>query len=274
MTDAYDRRGMMQLIAGAAAAGAATAGSAQQPAAMDHPMPASTQLPGPRPKVAMLVYPRMVALDLVGPQTLFNIGQCDIHLVWKDKSPIPTDLFPITPTHSFVECPADLDVLFVPGGIMGTVACMNDPAVMAFLADRGSRAKWVTSVCTGGLVLGAAGLLRGYRANAFWPVRHLLPIMGAILDDGRVVTDRNRMTGGGVTAGIDFGLTLLAKLRGEAVARRAQLTIEYAPAPPYRSGTPAEAGEELTGSIRKSRVWMDESARTAAVAAARRLGIS
>lgn len=198
----------------------------------------------------------------------------DVQLVWKDKTPVSTDVrIPFTATQTFDECPKDLDVLFVPGGILGTVDCMNDLDVCAFLADRGSRAKWVTSVCTGGLIIAAAGLLKGYDATAYWPVADLLPLMGARHVDKRVVRDRNRMTGGGVTAGIDFALTLAAEMRGEEAARRAQLIIEYSPEPPFANGTPREAGPERVAATLERRKGMDGRARVAAEAAGKRLGI-
>jgi putative intracellular protease/amidase len=225
-------------------------------------------------KIAMLVHPKMVALDLIGPLTVFNILRCDVHLVWKDRTPVSTDVgIPFAPTQTFAECPADLDVLFVPGGITGTVDCMNDRVVTDFLADRGARAKWVTSVCTGSLVLGAAGLLRGYDATSHWTVVDVLPTLGARYRDARIVTDRNRVTGGGVTAGIDFGLSLAAHLLGEEAARRSQLVIEYAPAPPFRSGTPAEADPGLVAKVRVNRPEVNRQVREAAAAAATRLGI-
>ncbi len=226
------------------------------------------------PKVAMLIHPKMVALDLIGPMTVFNIMRFEVQLVWKNKAPISTDVgIPLTATQTFEECPRDLDVIFVPGGIMGTIACMNDPDVCTFLMDRGSRAKWVTSVCTGGLLLGAAGLLKGYDATAYWAVADLLPLMGARYVDNRVVRDRNRMTGGGVTAGIDFALALVAEMNGEEASRRAQLTIEYAPEPPFANGTPQQAGSERVAAMRNSRKQMDEQARLAAEAAGKRLGV-
>ena len=271
------RRHLLKLIAAGSALGAAANTSAQgMPATtMDHAMPAGTMLPGRKPKVAMLVYPRMVMLDLVGPQTALNIAQCEIHLVWKDKTPVPTELgISVTPTTTFAECPQDVDVVFVPGGIMGTTACMNDPEVLSFLANTGARAKYVTSVCTGALVLGAAGLLKGYRAATYWPVMDILPILGATPVHDRVVIDRNRMTGGGVTAGIDFGLVLAEKLRGREMAERVQLTIEYAPKPPFHSGTPEEADPALVGKLKAGRVGMDGGARKAAMAAAQRLNLS
>ncbi len=232
-------------------------------------------LPPDAPKVALMVYPNMVALDLIGPMTVFKIARFDVQLVWKDKMPVSTDVgIPIGATQTFDTCPRDLDILFVPGGIIGTTDCMNDPDVCAFLADRGARAKWVTSVCTGGLMLGAAGLLNGYDATAHWAVADLLPLMGARHVDKRVVKDRNRITAGGVTAGIDFALTMVADMKGEELARRIQLVIEYAPEPPFHNGTPAEAGPVRTDAMRQSRKWMDEQARKAAEQARVRLGLA
>lgn len=272
MTSAIDRRALLT-IGTLLAAGAALPASAEDQTEADH-MRSMMEKPRDAPKVAMLVYPRMVALDLIGPMTVFNIMRFDVQLVWKDKTPVSTDVgIPLTATQTFEECPKGLDVLFVPGGSMGTIACMNDPEVCSFLADRGSRAKWVTSVCTGGLVLAAAGLLKGYDATAYWPVANLLPLMGARHVDKRVVRDRNRMTGGGVTAGIDFALALAAEMKGEEAARRAQLIIEYAPEPPFANGTPQQAGPERAAEMRKSRTWMDGRARAAAEAAGKRLGV-
>lgn len=229
---------------------------------------------GGRPRVAMLVYPQMVLLDLVGPQTALKIAGCDIDLVGKDERPVMTDVgIAIAPTTTFASYAATPDVLFVPGGIMGTIACMNDDATLAFVGAKGASAKWVTSVCTGSLVLGAAGLLKGYRATSHWAVRDLLPIMGATMSADRVVEDRNRMTGGGVTAGIDFGLTLIERMIDRATAERVQLTIEYAPAPPLRAGTPEQAGPEMVSAMRARRASMDSPARQAAERAAARLGI-
>lgn len=156
---------------------------------------------------------------------------------------------------------------------MGSIACMKNPALLEFLADRGARARYVTSVCTGGLVLGAAGLLRGYRATALWGVVDLLPVMGAIKADARVVEDRNRVTGAGATAGLDFGLALAVLLRGQEAAERIQLILEYEPEPPFHKGTPTLMGPERMAKIRAGRVWMDGQAREAALVAAQRLGI-
>ena len=271
MTDMLDRRALLALSA-LASAGAALPAAAQTG---ERPARDPMAIAPDAPKVAMLVYPRMVALDLIGPMTVFNIMRWNVQLVWKDRAPVATDVgVPFAATQSFAQCAGDLDVLFVPGGVMGTVACMNDPEVCGFLADRGARAKWVTSVCTGSLALGAAGLLKGYDATAHWAVADLLPLMGARHVDKRVVRDRNRMTAGGVTAGIDFGLALAAAIAGEEAARRVQLMIEYAPAPPFRNGTPAEAGAERVAAMRKGRTWMDAQARQAAEAAGKRLRVA
>jgi cyclohexyl-isocyanide hydratase len=223
----------------------------------------------------MLVYPRMIMIDLACPQTILTILGSDIHLVGKSLQPVTTDIgINVTPTTTFADCPADLDVLFVPGGLMGSIAAMKDQATLDFLVARAPTAKYVTSVCTGGLVLGAAGLLRGYRATAHWGVADLLPLMGATQVHERVVQDRNRVTGAGATAGLDFGLTLAALLRGEEEAKRVQLILEYSPQPPFKAGTPDEVGPEKLAEARKSRVWMDGQARQAAEAAASRLGLA
>jgi cyclohexyl-isocyanide hydratase len=223
-------------------------------------------------QVGMVVYPDMVLLDLVGPQTALSLGMAEIHLVWKSKTPVSTDVgVPILPTRTFADAPKDLDVLFVPGGLKGSTACMSDPEVLAFLADRGARARYVTSVCTGSLMLGAAGLLKGYNATSHWYVRDLLPLMGATTKYERIVTDRNRITAGGVTAGLDFGLSIVAALRGEDFARRVQLTLEYSPAPPFKSGTPEEAGAVITEDVRGRRAPLIAAAKAAAEAAGKRI---
>ncbi|MGO2489858.1 MAG: DJ-1/PfpI family protein [Pseudomonas helleri] len=237
------------------------------------PMP-RTKAPGAGRKVAMLIHPRMALLDLVGPQTILRILGCDIYLVAKTLDPVSTDVgISVTPDITFDHCPNDLDVLFVPGGLMGSLVAMEDQQTLSFLADRGASAKYVTGVCTGGLVLAAAGLLKGYRATAHWGVVDLLPLMGAVHERGRVVHDRNRLTGGGVTAGLDFGLTLASQLCGEDAAKHVQLIIEYSPEPPFHSGTPEEVGAERMIEERKGRVWMDGQARQASERAAARLGL-
>ncbi len=269
------------LLAGSAAAiGMAKAAAAQQadPHAghMGHDMPARPMMgvfgkkgagPG-RPVIAMLIHPKMVLQDLVGPLTVFNIMHAEIHLVWKSLTPVPSEMgIPIMPSTSFADCPANLDILFVPGGLDGSIAMMEDDEVLAFLKAKAETAKYVTSVCTGALVLGAAGLLKGYKATTLWNVRDVLPLMGAKLTKGRVVQDRNRITGGGVTAGIDFGLTLCALLKGRVEAERVQLTIEYAPAPPFNAGEPETAPKAIVERLLTARAPVTAKAR--AIAAAR-----
>jgi cyclohexyl-isocyanide hydratase len=212
---------------------------------------------------AMLLYPGLTALDLVGPQAPFSRFM-DVHLVWKTLDPVVADSgMTITPTTTLAECPDDLDVLFVPGG-RGQVQHLDDMEVLAFLADRGSRARYVTSVCGGSLILGAAGLLRGYRAATHWTARHLLAAFGARNVDDRVVIDRNRITGGGVTAGLDFGLTVVSEMFGEESAKVTQLALEYDPQPPFDVGSPEKAGAELTALVTAS--MGDLNDQTAAVA--------
>ncbi len=192
-------------------------------------------------QVGMLLYPGLTLLDLIGPHTVWS-WHAKIHLVWKTRDLIVSDSgIGIQPTTTFADCPHDLDVLFVPGGF-GTAAVMQDREVLGFLAARAAHATYVTSVCTGSLILGAAGLLRGYKATSHWASRDILPMFGAEPVEARVVVDRNRITGGGVTAGIDFGLVLLAKLRGDDIAKVTQLAMEYDPEPPFQAGSPKGAG--------------------------------
>jgi cyclohexyl-isocyanide hydratase len=215
-----------------------------------------------RPKIAMLVHPKMVMQDLIGPLTVFNLLHSEIHLVWKKHEPVMTEVgLPVMPSTPFANCPANLDVLFVPGGLEGSMMMMEDQEVLEFLADRGKRARYVTSDCTGSLVLGAAGLLRGYRATGHWYIRDLLSLLGATPVNARVVHDRNRLTGGGVTAGIDFGLTLASLLRSREDAEWIQLVIEYAPTPPFNAGVPETAPRAVYERLM--------SARSPAIAAAR-----
>ncbi len=194
-----------------------------------------------RLQIGMLLYPGLSALDLVGPHPFFaELSNTEVHLLWKNKDPVVSSLgYSIVPTTSIRDCPRDLDVVFVPGGTSGTFVMMDDDEILSFLAERSSRARYVTSVCTGSLILGAAGLLKGYQATSHWRFRDLLPMFGATPVEERVVTDRNRITGGGVTAGIDFGLVIASRLRGRQAAEVLQLYNEYDPHPPFAAGTPA-----------------------------------
>lgn len=174
----------------------------------------------------MLLYPGMTLLDLIGPQSCFISLAMTVHLVWKTRDPITTDSnVTLVPTTAFAECPQNLEILFVPGSTRDTATMIRDAEVQSFLSSRGGRAKLVTSVCTGSLILGAAGLLRGYEATSHWLGRELLPLVGAERIDARYVEDRNRITGAGVTSGIDFSLRLVEKLRGRQLAEVTQLML-------------------------------------------------
>ncbi|MCD2315041.1 DJ-1/PfpI family protein [Sphingomonas sp. IC-11] len=197
-------------------------------------------------RVVFLLFPSLTQLDLTGPaQVLARLGgDARQDLVWRSRDPVMTDAgFAIVPTATFDEV-ASVDILCIPGGV-GVNAVIADDEVMGWVQEVGAKATWVTSVCTGSLILGAAGLLRGYRATSHWAWRDMLSLFGATPTTERVVIDRNRVTGGGVTAGIDFALSLTALLRGEAHARAVQLSMEYDPAPPFDAGSPDRAGEPL-----------------------------
>jgi cyclohexyl-isocyanide hydratase len=200
--------------------------------------------------IAFLLFPDVTQLDLTGPaQVLSRLGDVRIDLVAKTRDPVRTDAqFDLLPTASFAEVP-QTDILCVPGGF-GTVAAMEDEATLAWLRRVGAEASWVTSVCTGSLLLAAAGLLKGYRAACHWASREQLAWFGAEPVAERVVFDRNRVTGGGVTAGIDFALALTAAIRGEDHARFVQLSLEYDPAPPFDSGSPERADAETIARYR------------------------
>jgi len=195
--------------------------------------------------IGFLLFPHGTQLDLTGPaQILSRVPGAQVHLVWKTLAPVPTDVgFTINPTTTFDECPP-LDVLCVPGGF-GIEQLFGDRETLAFLRRQGDSARYVTSVCNGSLVLGAAGLLAGYRSACHWMWLPLLERFGAMPVAARIVRDRNRISGGGVTAGIDFGLALAAELAGEDAARMIQLALEYDPHPPFDAGSPQTAGSAL-----------------------------
>jgi len=188
--------------------------------------------------IGFLLFPHVTQLDLTGPaQILSRVPGAQVHLVWKTRDPVPTDVgFTINPTTSFADCPP-LDVLCVPGGF-GIEKLFGDADTLAFLRRQGGQARYVTSVCNGSLVLGAAGLLDGYLSACHWIWLPLLTRFGAVPVAERIVRDRNRISGGGVTAGIDFALTVTADIAGEEFAQSVQLRMEYAPAPPFDAGRP------------------------------------
>ncbi len=191
--------------------------------------------------IGLLLFPRLTQLDLTGPFEVFaNTPGATVHLLWKSLDPVRAITgMAIVPDTTLADCP-QLDVICVPGG-SGVAEVMEDPEVLDFLRRQAAGARYVTSVCTGALVLGAAGLLRGKRATTHWGSHDFLATLGAIPTQGRVVRDGNVFTGGGVTAGIDFALTLVAEMCGPEVAQAIQLQIEYAPAPPFDSGSPETA---------------------------------
>ena len=196
-------------------------------------------------QIGFLLFPKLTQLDLAGPVQVFSsVPDWQLHLIWKRIEPVPSDsVLTLTPTITFADCP-QCDVICVPGGV-GSDDMVNDEEVLAFLRRQAEGAKYITSVCTGALVLGAAGLLSGYRAATHWTAREFLVPFGAIPSRERVCIDRNRITGGGVTAGIDFALTLVSHLVDRKTAEAIQLRIEYNPAPPFNAGSPDTAPADI-----------------------------
>jgi cyclohexyl-isocyanide hydratase len=192
-------------------------------------------------RFGILVFPNVQQLDLTGPyEVLATAKGAEVELVWKDLNPVMSSTrLPLSPTATFDGCPP-LDVLCIPGG-GGVNALLEDEVVLDVVRERAAAARYVTSVCSGALLLGAAGLLEGKRATTHWYAHDFLTEFGAIPVDARIVEDGKLITAGGVTSGIDFGLALVARVFGQAEAETVQLSLEYAPAPPFRAGTPAEA---------------------------------
>jgi cyclohexyl-isocyanide hydratase len=224
--------------------------------------------------IAFLPFPGMTQLDMTGPaQFLSRMPGAKVSYVWKTRNPVPTDAgFAIVPTATFGEMPK-ADILCVPGGV-GVADVMNDDEALGWVRRVGADAQWVTSVCTGSLILGAAGLLRGYKATTHWAWHHHLALFGAEPVKARVVIDRNRVTGGGVTAGIDFALTLIAQIHGADVARTIQLGFEYDPAPPVDAGSPEKAGEATVAAYRAAVGKAFPAREAELVETAARLGFS
>ena len=200
------------------------------------------------------IFPNLTQLDFMGPvQFLSRLPGAVVHVAAASLDPVPTDCHvELVPNVTFADCP-QADIVCVPGGF-GVREALHDGRTVPFIAAQAPSARWVTSVCTGAFLLGAAGLLAGKRATCHWAYTHLLPLVGAEHQPGRVVEDGHVITAGGVTSGIDFALTLIAREAGEEVARMIQLALEYDPAPPFPGGHPDSSGVERTGEL-KARVY-------------------
>lgn len=222
-------------------------------------------------QIGLLLFPDVTQLDLTGPWEVFaRTPGVECHLIWKDLQPVRSDRgLSILSTTTFADCPP-LDVICVPGG-PGQIALMSDDITLNFLRQQADQAKWVTSVCTGSLVLGAAGLLKGYRATSHWSSIDQLALLGAEPVSQRVVRDRNRISGAGVTSGIDFALTLVAEIAGDAVAKSVQLQMEYDPEPPFTSGSPHTASPQEVEQARAKMAEFLATRRAATERAALRL---
>jgi cyclohexyl-isocyanide hydratase len=202
-------------------------------------------------QIGLVIFPKVTQLDLTGPLQVFAaVPNASVHLIWKRIEPVPSDsVLTLTPTVTFADCP-QLDVICVPGG-QGINDMVNDEEVLEFLRKQTKGAKYITSVCTGSLVLGAAGLLKGYKATTHWTAIEFLSQFGATPEKTRVCVDRNRVTGGGVTAGIDFALTLVSIMVNRETAEAIQLGLEYNPAPPFNAGSPDTAPPEVLARARE-----------------------
>ena len=221
--------------------------------------------------VGMVLFPDLTQLDLTGPYEVFTrMPNTTVHLVAATLAPVRSERgLTITPDVTFDQV-SPVDILFVPGG-PGVDPLMEDSALLEFLRKQAAQARYATSVCTGALLLGAAGLLRGYRATTHWLSLDLLLLFGAQPVQERVVIDRNRITGGGVTAGIDFGLVVAAEIYGANVAQAIQLSIEYNPQPPFQSGSPQTAPADVVERLTRLRQPMQSNRRSIAERAAARL---
>jgi cyclohexyl-isocyanide hydratase len=224
-------------------------------------------------RIGMLIFPRLTQLDMTGPyEVLARLPDTAVELVARTLAPVKTDRgMQIVPSTTYADCPP-LDVIMVPGG-PGQQDLMEDEETLGFLRRQAAGARYVTSVCTGSLVLAAAGLLKGKRATCHWAaIEHLKPL-GAVPVREKVVIDGNIVTGAGVTSGIDFALTLAAILESEQVAREIQLQIEYDPAPPFDSGSPKTAAPEVVERLQARGAQLSEARKTVAARVGRKLGV-
>jgi cyclohexyl-isocyanide hydratase len=224
-------------------------------------------------RIGMLIFPRLTQLDMTGPyEVLARLPDTKVELVARSLDPVTTDRgMQIVPTVTYASCPP-LDVVIVPGG-PGQQDLMEDEEALSFLRRQAAGAKYVTSVCTGSLVLGAAGLLKGKRATSHWAAIDHLALLGAIPVSEKVVVDGNVVTGAGVTSGIDFALALAAILESEEVAREIQLQIEYDPAPPFNSGSPKTAAPALVERLRARMAPLNEARQVVAARVGKKLGV-
>lgn len=201
--------------------------------------------------IVFVLFDRVTQLDFAGPvQFLSRIPGAHVHVAAKNVAPVATDCgFSLLPTVAFADCP-QADIMCVPGGV-GVADALSDSALIAFVSEQAKGAQWVTSVCTGAFILGAAGLIGGRRVTTHWGYTHLLGKFGATYEKARIVRDGNLVTAGGVTSGIDFALELIAQTAGEDVARTIQLSLEYDPAPPFPGGTPDTSPAPIVRGIRE-----------------------
>lgn len=221
--------------------------------------------------IGLLLFPALTQLDLTGPFEVFaRAPDTKVHLIWKNLELVVSDRgMAIQPTTTFDACPA-LDIICIPGG-PGQINLMEDEEVLSFIRAKSKQAKLVTSVCTGSLVLGAAGLLKGYKATTHWASLDQLALLGAEPVNERVVRDRNRITGAGVTSGIDFALSVVSEMFGPDIAQNIQLHMEYDPAPPFDCGSPRSASEEQLKKAQQQVAPFIEKRRQATLKAAARL---
>lgn len=223
-------------------------------------------------RIGMLIFPRLTQLDMTGPyEVLARLPDTAVELIARTRDPVTTDRgMQIVPTTTYAECPP-LDIVMVPGG-PGQQDLMEDEEALSFLRRQAAGAQYVTSVCTGSLVLAAAGLLQGKRATCHWAAIDNLALMGAVPVRERVVVDGNVVTGAGVASGIDFALRLAAILDGEQVAREIQLQIEYDPDPPFDSGSPKTAAPATVAALKARLAKLGEERRAVALRVAQKLG--
>lgn len=200
--------------------------------------------------VGFVIFPYLTQLDFTGPlQVLARLPQSTTHIIAKSDAPVPSDCgLSLVPTCTFANCPP-LDLICIPGGVSGVIGAIGDRETVEFVGEQAHGAKYVTSVCTGAFVLGVAGLLKSRRVTTHWAYTDLLPLVGATYEKARVVKDGNLITAGGVTSGIDFGLSVVAEIAGDEVAQAIQLGIEYDPSPPFDSGHPDRAPQGVKSAL-------------------------